>query len=50
MGDHTTDVEKASDTKEHSVEVTEERGPQYYTDGVPRRQGIVGKVRFPTLE
>jgi len=49
MGDHTTDVEKASDTKEHSVEVTEERGPHYYADGVPRRQGIFGKVRFPNL-
>ena len=50
MGDHTTDIEKASDTKEHSVEVTEEHGPHHYADGVPRRQGILGKVRFPNLE
>lgn len=49
MGDNKADIEKASDTKEHSVEVTEERGPHYYADGVPRRQGIFGKVRFPNL-
>lgn len=45
MADHTTDIEKALDNKEASVDVTETRGPHYYTDGVQRTKGVFGKAR-----
>lgn len=44
MVDHTSDIEKA-DSKDASVEATEERGPQQYRDNVPRTKGIFGKAR-----
>ena len=47
MADHTTDIEKESDSKEVSVEVTEKRGPHHYEDNVPRSKGIFGKVGVP---
>ena len=50
MGDHTTDTEKGLDSKEPSVEIVETRGPHHFTDGVPRREGVAGKVRFPNFE
>jgi hypothetical protein len=45
MVDHASDIEKA-DSKEASVEVTENREPQQYGDNVPRTKGIFGKARF----
>lgn len=45
MADHTSDIERASDSKEVSVDVTEKPGPRYYTDGVQRNKGIFGKAR-----
>jgi hypothetical protein len=46
MADHTIDIEKVSDSKEASVEVTEQHGPHYYEDNVPRSKGIFGKASF----
>jgi transposase len=46
MPDNTTDVEKASDTKEGSVEVLERRGARRFLDNVPRNKGVFGKARF----
>ena len=47
MADPATDIEKSHDSKEASVDVTVNRGPLYYADGVPRSKGIFGKARFP---
>lgn len=46
MADNTTDVEKASDTKEGSVEVIERHGSRRFLDNVPRNKGVFGKARF----
>ena len=46
MVDHTTDIEKASDSKETSVEVTEKREPRHNVGNVPRSKGFFGKASF----
>lgn len=48
MSDHTTDIEKFSDSKEAAVvETAGKRGPYHYEDGVPRSKGVMGKAGFP---
>jgi hypothetical protein len=47
MADRTMDIEKASDGKDGSLEITERDEPQYPVDNVPRSKGVFRKARSP---